>query len=154
MQSPQSKPLHEIAQQLRGELDAMLPDGFGVAINTCEEANGTGSITLTIASWPKYLQMNNLARLVATRIAILKGEDISKIILTNYPYLSDAAQDLVKQLQDLVDRYCPPRLSPETQTEEWPISGYVAFNPRTMLQEKTELLHSLLNTALPPALEE
>jgi hypothetical protein len=151
MTTPLSKPLHVIAQELRLELNTILPDNIGVTINTREEADGTGSITLTVSDWPKTLQINNIDRLVAARIAILNGEDVSRINLSNYPYLSATALDLVKKLQDLVDRHCPPRLSAETQTEEWPIAGYVAFNPRAMQREKTELLHSLLTTSLPPS---
>ena len=138
-----AKPLHEIAQELRSELDKILPADIEVTINTREEANGTGSITLTISGWSKLRTMNNEKRILATRIALLDGRDLENINLSSYPLLSSAADQIVQKLQNLVDRHCPPRTNAVTNLEEWPVVGYVEFNPRTLSQERNEIMQSL-----------
>ena len=127
-------------------MDDALPEGVGVTINTSEGADGTGSITLTVSSWPKAMLMNNRERVLAARRALLDGKDLQTVDLTAYPFLSPEATYLSKTLQELLNHRCPSRLNPTSGAEEWPIVGDVVFDPRRLARERTEIVQALKTT--------
>jgi hypothetical protein len=61
------KSLHQVALDLRSSMEKILPDGVGVTINTCEEVDRRGSLSLTVSSWPADMVMNNKERVAAIR---------------------------------------------------------------------------------------
>jgi hypothetical protein len=134
--------------EIRNDMDDVLLDGVGVTINTSECADGTGTITLTITTWPKDMLMNNHERVVAGRKALLAGFDLRTADLSSYNYLSAEAAHLAATLQGLVDKHCPSKIDPITGHEVWNINGCVNFDARSLERERIEIIQSL-KTSMP-----
>jgi len=141
--TPTNRPIHEVAMELRNDLDDLLPDGVGVTMNTSEEANGTGSINLTVSSWPEDMLMLNKDRVLAVRQALLEGRDIMHVDLSGYTYLSVEAKHLAETLQTLIDRHFPPIVDETTGDATWPVTGGVTFDPHALERERLAIIHSL-----------
>jgi len=133
-------PIHEIAMELRNDMDDLLPDGVGVTMNTSEEANGTGTVNLTVSSWPQGMFMNNKDRVVAERQAVLEGRRGGD---SHMPYLSAEAKHLAEILQSLIDRHFPPVVDEQTGDTTWPVTGGVTFDPHALERERLAIIHSL-----------
>lgn len=145
-----SKSLHIVAQELRSAMDDILPDGVGVTINTCEEEEGQGSISLTVTSWPTDMTMNNRERVAAIRRHLVEtGKLLPHEESRKYPHLSVEAVHLVETLQALVDAHCPASVDPETQTKTWKISGIVSIDPNALTRENMEIVQSLKSQGAP-----
>ena len=121
-------------------MDDLLPDGVGVTMNTSEEANGTGSVNLTVSSWPKGMFMINRERVIAERIAVLEGRRGGD---SRMPYLSAEAKHLAEILQSLIDRHFPPVVDKTTGNTNWPVTGGVIFDPHALERERISIIHSL-----------
>ena len=144
MGAPEPKrPIHQIAMELRNTMDDLLPDGVGVTISASENADGTGSMDLTVSSWPSGMLMLNRERVVIQRRALLEGRDAMEVNLHGYPYLSHEASHLAQILQTLLDRHFPPHANPSTGETDWPVSSSVTFDPHTLEHERIEIIQSL-----------
>jgi len=140
------KSLHQVALDLRSSMEKILPDGVGVTINTCEEVDRRGSLSLTVSSWPADMVMNNKERVAAIRRSLtLNGKFLSPDDSKRYPRLSAEAMHLLATLQSLVDEHCPATLDPETGHTSWKISGIVSLDPNALARENIEIAQSLKN---------
>jgi hypothetical protein len=133
------RPIHEIAMELRDAMDDLLPEGVGVTMNTSEQANGTGSINLTVACWPDDMFMLNYDRVVAERRAVLEGRSGGE---SRFPYLSAEAKHLAEVLQSLIDSHFPPVVD-EAGNTDWPVTGGVTFDPHVLERERLKIIYSL-----------
>jgi len=133
------RPIHEIAMELRDAMDDLLPEGVGVTMNTSENADGTGFVNLTVASWPDDMFMLNYDRVVAERRAVLAGRSGGE---SRFPYLSAEAKHLAEVLQSLVDSHFPPVVD-EAGNTNWPVTGGVIFDPHVLEHERLKIVHSL-----------
>jgi hypothetical protein len=138
--APSKKPLHEIAMEIRNAMDDLLPEGIGVTINTSENTDSTGFVSLTIASWPKSMYMLNYDRVVADRIDLLEGRRGGNAHL---PYLSLEASRLAESLQALLDQHFPPVHDETTGELKWSVTDGVAFDPNALERERIKIIQSL-----------
>jgi hypothetical protein len=140
--TPEKPPIHQVAMELRETMDDLLPEGVGVTINTSEEANGAGSINLTISSWPNDMFMLNRDRVIAERQAVLEGR---RADFSHLPFLSIEANHLAEILQTLVNRRFPPTTDNTTGSSTWPVVGEVVFDQHALDRERLSIIHSLKN---------
>jgi hypothetical protein len=134
------EPLHEIARKLRDAMDDLLDERIGVTMNTSEHADNTGTVNLTVTSWPKEEYMLNYDRVVAERLAVLDGRSAN---YSHMPYLSEKANRLAEILQRLLDQFFPPVLDEKTGDPIWPVTGGVIFDSRSLERERIEIIQAL-----------
>jgi hypothetical protein len=132
--------IHTVAMEIRDAMDDILPEGVGVTINTSEEIERTGTINLTVSSWPSDMFMLNKDRVIAERRAVLDGR---KADFSHLPFLSLEARHLAETLQALVDHRFPPNTDDATGDSTWPVIGEVVFAQHSLEKERLAIIHSL-----------
>jgi hypothetical protein len=135
-----SRPVREVALELRDAMDDLLPEGVGVIMNTSEIEDGTGSVRLTITTWPSDMNMLNRERIVADRQDLLMGKKDS---LHRFPLLSTKGKSLAESLQKLLDEHFPPVSDSNATT--WPVNTDVMFDEHALERERISIIHSTKN---------